>query len=74
MITIDRRKGKIKILKLKLKNTDYKTLKYTEGKLTAEEFEASNAQRQAWRDEINRLENLTEEEARAEGLIVDIDK
>ena len=66
--------NRISLLKTSLASTDYKTIKYIEGKLTEEEFEANNAKRQAWRDEINRLENLTEEEARAEGLIIDIDE
>ena len=74
MITIDKRKSKIKHLKNKLCATDYKTLKYTEGELAEQEFLPIKAQRQAWRDEINRLENLTDEEARAEGLIIDINK
>ena len=74
MITIDKRVRKITVLRSKLEQTDYKSIKYIEGKLSEEEFAASNIQRQAWRDEINRLENLTDEEARAEGLIVDINK
>lgn len=37
--------------------SDYKTLKHIEGQISDDEFEAIKAQRQAWRDEINELEN-----------------
>lgn len=43
-------------LKQKLTQTDYKAIKYSEGLLTDEEYAEVKAQRQAWRDEINRLE------------------
>ena len=43
-------------LKLKLTQTDYKAIKYSEGLLTDKEYAEVKAQRQAWRDEINRLE------------------
>lgn len=42
--------------KCKLKSTDYKTLKYAEGELSAEEYAETLAQRRAWRAEINALE------------------
>lgn len=48
-------------LKKNLAATDYKTLKYAEGRLSIEEFEAVKVQRVAWREEINSLENLLEE-------------
>lgn len=50
---------KIKIAKLKqnLFDTDYKAIKYAEGYLTDEEYEPIKEQRQAWRDEINTLED-----------------
>lgn len=44
-------------LKMQLRNTDYQALKFAEGQITAADYEAIKAQRQAWRDEINRLEN-----------------
>lgn len=44
-------------LKAQLTATDYQAIKYAEGWLTAEEYEPIKAQRQAWRDEINRLES-----------------
>ena len=44
-------------LKGKLSQTDYKAIKYAEGQLTEEEYAQIKAQRQSWRDEINKLEN-----------------
>lgn len=43
-------------LKLKLKSTDYKAIKYAEGLLTEEEYAPIKVERQAYRDEINSLE------------------
>jgi hypothetical protein len=43
-------------LRRKLKETDYKALKYAEGAMTDEEYEPTRLQRQAWRDEINEIE------------------
>lgn len=50
---------RLKVIKLKkkLQGTDYQAIKYAEGALSEEEFAPMKAQRQAWRDEINRLEN-----------------
>ena len=48
---------KIQELKDKLAQTDYKAIKYAEGQLSEEEYAPIKAQRQEWRDEINRLEN-----------------
>ena len=45
-------------LKSKLRSTDYQAIKYSEGQLSEEEYAPMKAQRQAWRDEINRLEEL----------------
>ena len=47
---------KIAELKYKLMQTDYQAIKYAEGQLTEEEYAPIKAQRQAWRDEINLLE------------------
>ena len=69
---IDKRRLKILRLKQKLYKYDYKTDKYIDGELTEEEFEEVKAQRKIWRAEINRLESLTEEQAIAEGLIIEI--
>ena len=46
----------IKDLKQKLKDTDYKAIKYAEGQLTEEEYASTKAERQSWRDRINELE------------------
>ena len=46
----------IAALKAQLTATDYQAIKYAEGWLTAAEYEPVKAQRQAWRDEVNRLE------------------
>lgn len=43
-------------LKQQLQSTDYKAIKYAEGWLTEEEFAPIKAERQAMRDDINRLE------------------
>ena len=44
-------------LKMQLRNTDYQALKFAEGQITAADYEVIKIQRQAWRDEIKRLEN-----------------
>ena len=48
-----------KIIELKrfLQSTDYQAIKYAEGELSAEEYAETKAQRKAWREEINSLEN-----------------
>lgn len=43
-----------------LAQTDYKCLKFAEGALTEEEFAPTHAQREAWRERINELEELLE--------------
>ena len=70
---IDLRKNVIFTLKQKLFNTDYKIHKYTEGVLTEEEFNLIKAERQAWRNEINRIEGLTDEAALTENLIIEVE-
>ena len=47
----------IALLKQNLADTDYKAIKYAEGLISEEEYQKTKAQRQAWRDEINRLES-----------------
>ena len=49
-------KWKIKELKRKLEESDYKAIKYAEGLITAEDYEETKVERQSWRDEINYLE------------------
>jgi hypothetical protein len=39
-----------------LQASDYKAIKYAEGLLTEDEYAPIKTQRQAWREEINRLE------------------
>lgn len=45
-------------LKELLTKSDYKAIKFAEGLYTEEEYEPIKEQRQAWRDEINRLEEM----------------
>lgn len=52
---------KIKQLKQMLADTDYKAIKYAEGYISAEDYAETKAQRQAWRNQINELEQLLEE-------------
>lgn len=48
--------NRIRELKKLLSASDYKATKFAEGWMTAEEYAPIKAQRQAWRDEINELE------------------
>lgn len=43
-------------LKKQLKNTDYRALKYADGCYSEEEYAPYKAERQLWRDEINKIE------------------
>lgn len=47
---------KIALLKARLRNTDYKAIKYAEGEITAEEYADTKEKRRAWRAEINALQ------------------
>ena len=47
----------IAALKQKLADTDYQAIKYAEGCYTEEEYAPIKAQRQAWRNKINELQN-----------------
>ena len=40
-----------------LANTDYKAIKHSEGMISDEDYVPIKAQRQEWRNEINRLES-----------------
>ncbi len=53
----------IEMLKQQLKDTDYKAIKYAEGFISDEDYAETKALRQSWRDEINRLESESEEQA-----------
>lgn len=54
---------KIASLKQNLADTDYKAIKFAEGVISAKDYAEIKAQRQAWRDEINRLESESDEQA-----------
>ena len=51
--------NRIAELKSLLARTDYQAIKYAEGQLSASEYAEMKKQRQAWRDEINLLEEDT---------------
>lgn len=55
-IKVIKNNNRISELKQKLQDTDYKAIKYAEGELTKEEYAPMKAQRKAWREEINKLE------------------
>lgn len=50
--------AEIQALKRSLSETDYKAIKYAEGVMTDEDYQATGIQRQAWRRRINELEAL----------------
>lgn len=50
--------AEILALKKQLADTDYKAIKYAEGVMTDEDYQATGIQRQAWRRRINELEAL----------------
>lgn len=47
--------AEIKALKKKLKDTDYKAIKYAEGLISEEKYAEIKAERAAWRERINNL-------------------
>lgn len=53
--------GEIFALKMKLRESDYKAIKFAEGELTTEEYAPVKAERKAWREKINELELLLTE-------------
>lgn len=50
--------AEIRTLKQSLAETDYKAIKYAEGVMADEDYQATGIQRQAWRRRINELEAL----------------
>ncbi len=52
------RKQRIDEIRGLLSSTDYKAIKYAEGQLSDVEYVDIKAQRQAWREEINALEDI----------------
>lgn len=59
--------AEIRELKRSLAETDYKAIKYAEGVMTDEDYQATGIQRQAWRRRINELEALIGEQETAGG-------
>lgn len=55
-MTIDEMQGEINSCEILLRDTDYKCYKFMDGALSAEQYEPTRAQRQAWRDRINELQ------------------
>lgn len=55
----DEAEVRIRQLKAKLAETDYIAAKIAEGSATAKEYSKQIAERQAWRAEINELEEIT---------------
>lgn len=51
-----KRRYRINELKKLLASTDYQAIKYAEGQISENDYAPIKAQRQSWRDEINRLE------------------
>ena len=49
---------RIAMLKQQLADTDYKAIKFAEGLISEQDYAETKAQRQIWRDEINRLESV----------------
>ena len=48
----------VNALKKNLFDTDYQAIKHSEGWISDEDYAPIKAQRQAWRDRINELENI----------------
>lgn len=59
--------AEIQALKRSLADTDYKAIKYAEGVMADEDYQATGIQRQAWRRRINELEALIGEQETAGG-------
>lgn len=59
--------AEIRALKRSLAETDYKAIKYAEGVMADEDYQATGIQRQAWRRRINELEALIGEQETAGG-------
>lgn len=54
------KKVRINELKKLLSQSDYKAIKYAEGLISAQDYEPIKQLRQSYRDEINQLENETQ--------------
>ncbi len=53
-------RSEIAELKAKLRESDYKAIKYAEGMITLADYAPIREERQAWRDRINELEKIAE--------------
>jgi predicted transcriptional regulator len=54
--TRDEMEGRLNALHQLLRNTDYKAIKHSEGLIADDAYAETKTQRQAWRAEINELE------------------
>ena len=74
-MTNDEKQKMLDELYTDLIRTDYQAIKYAEGLITEAEYAPIKAQRQAWRDEINRLEEEMKDEInRLEEMNHDVNK
>ena len=55
--------AEIETLKQQLNDTDYQAIKYAEGQISEEEYSPIREERQTWRDRINELEQIINEES-----------
>ena len=55
-MTEDEKQAEINAMKILLRDTDYKAIKHSEGLISDEEYAEIKAQREAWRQRINELE------------------
>lgn len=51
----------IDVRKQRLKSTDYKAIKRSEGLISEDDYEVTKQQRQEWRDQINEYETMIAE-------------
>lgn len=61
----------ISVLKNKLKATDYKAIKHSEGLISDDDYEEIKTQREEWREAINNYEEMIANEEYDEEVYVD---
>ena len=61
----------ISVLKNKLKATDYKAIKHSEGLISDDDYEKIKTQREEWREAINNYEEMIANEEYDEEVYVD---
>lgn len=61
----------ISVLKNKLKATDYKAIKHSEGLISDDDYETIKTQREEWREAINNYEEMIANEEYDEEVYVD---